>query len=243
MRSQEWPSAGIAVSTTPCSFLTRIEPKLFRTLVLRRLRLPLSLSHRCCRCSRFLDVLGYHRAAAAWAGLLGGWTFASDSATARSWRQAGTRVTAYTLVHVPNVFSWGALRKRATCTGHHMGVRIARRRQRSSSCCGVMVWPGLLPNARKNQLALNSWRPGAVPDRWCLQLKVGGRWSTETLTILRPALMRAWVKAKRKRWCGCAAARAFLAHCWALAALMDTRLSSMRLEVTTVAQGSAKHFG
>ena len=41
MRSQSGPGAGVALHTTPCNMQTRIEPQLFRVLLLRRLRLPL----------------------------------------------------------------------------------------------------------------------------------------------------------------------------------------------------------
>ena len=41
MRSQSGSGAGVAFSTTPCTPLTRLEPQLFRVLLLRRLRLPL----------------------------------------------------------------------------------------------------------------------------------------------------------------------------------------------------------
>ena len=63
LRAQSGPAAGVAFSTVPCSFLTRIEPHLFRTLVLRRLHLPLSPCPRLCGCGRPLDSHGHHRAA------------------------------------------------------------------------------------------------------------------------------------------------------------------------------------
>ena len=57
MRSQSCPYAGMA----PANFLTRIDPALFRVLLLRRLRLPLPLSSRLCRCGRPLDSFGESR--------------------------------------------------------------------------------------------------------------------------------------------------------------------------------------
>ena len=56
LRSQSGPLAGVAFSTTPSSYLKRIESHLFRVLLLRRLRLSLPLSARQCRCGRPLDV-------------------------------------------------------------------------------------------------------------------------------------------------------------------------------------------
>ena len=61
MRSQSGPFAGVALSVAPINFLTRIDPSLFRVLLLRRLRLPLPLSLRSCRCGRPLDPCGHHR--------------------------------------------------------------------------------------------------------------------------------------------------------------------------------------
>ena len=43
----------------PTSYATRIDSELFRTLLLRRLRLPLPLHTRACRCGRLLDSLGH----------------------------------------------------------------------------------------------------------------------------------------------------------------------------------------
>ena len=60
------PMGGMALSATPTSMLTRIEPHLFRIVLLRQ---PLPLSARSCRCGRLLDAFGHHRAACARAGL------------------------------------------------------------------------------------------------------------------------------------------------------------------------------
>ena len=80
MRSQSGPYAGMALSTAPANFLTRIDPALLRVLLLRRLRLPLPLSSRLCRCGRPLDSFGHHRAACPRAGVLGRRGFAVESA-------------------------------------------------------------------------------------------------------------------------------------------------------------------
>ena len=68
VRSQGGPGAGAAYTACPKCSITRIDPHLFRTLLLRRLRLPLPLSKRTCRCGRPLDSRGHHRAACARAG-------------------------------------------------------------------------------------------------------------------------------------------------------------------------------
>ena len=68
-----------------------IEP--FRLLYLRRLRLPLPLCLRSCRCGRLLDTFGHHRAACANARVLGrrGWALESCC-------EAGARVRTNTFI-------------------------------------------------------------------------------------------------------------------------------------------------
>ena len=93
VRSQGGPMAGMSLAAVPSNPHTRLEPQLFRVLLLRRLRLPLPLSSRTCRCARFLDVFGHHRASCALAGVLGRRSFAVESITARICREAGGRVS------------------------------------------------------------------------------------------------------------------------------------------------------
>ena len=93
LRSQGGPLAAVPFTSCPTDRLFRIEPQCFRVLLLRRLRLPLPLSQRNCRCRRPLDVLGHHRAACAMAGVLGRRGFAVESVVARICREGGARVT------------------------------------------------------------------------------------------------------------------------------------------------------
>ena len=83
------PMASAAFVAIPSMKETRIDPQPFRLLFLRRLRLPLPLQPRSCRCGRPLDVLGHHRAACANAGVLGrrGWVL--ENVAARVCREAG----------------------------------------------------------------------------------------------------------------------------------------------------------
>ena len=114
IRSQAGPMAGLAFSTTPTSRFTRLDAHVFRTLLLRRLRLPLPLSDRFCRCGRPLDPSGHHRAACSRAGVLGRRGFALESAAARICREGGGRVRTSLLMRemdgVPNVEDAGGLR-------------------------------------------------------------------------------------------------------------------------------------
>ena len=61
MRSQCGPLASASLTALPTSKATRIDPQPFRLVLCRRLHLPLSLSHRTCRCGRLLDQFGHHR--------------------------------------------------------------------------------------------------------------------------------------------------------------------------------------
>ena len=95
LRSQAGPMASAALTAIPS---TRLAPQPFRILLLRRLRLPLPLSARSCRCGRPLDVLGHHRAACGTAGVLGrrGWVL--ENVAAHVCREAGGRVRVNVLV-------------------------------------------------------------------------------------------------------------------------------------------------
>ena len=74
LSAQAGPMASAVFIAIPSMKETRIDPQQFRLLFLRRLRLPLPLYARCCRCGRPLDVLGHHRAACANAGFGSSWS-------------------------------------------------------------------------------------------------------------------------------------------------------------------------
>ena len=93
LRSQGGPFSGLPFIVFPTSMHQRFDSVLFRVLLFRRLRLPLPLSSRTCRCGRPLDVLGHHRAACSTSGVLGRRGFALESAAARICREAGARVS------------------------------------------------------------------------------------------------------------------------------------------------------
>ena len=73
--------------------VARFDPQPFRVLLSRRLRLPMPLSSRSCRCGRLLDSLGHHRAGCAEAGVLGRRGFALECSAAQLCREAGGRVS------------------------------------------------------------------------------------------------------------------------------------------------------
>ena len=71
--------------------------------MLRRLRLPLPLTERTCRCRRILDPLGDHRAACSRAGVLRSRGVPLEHAAARVCREAGARVTMHTRLNQLNI--------------------------------------------------------------------------------------------------------------------------------------------
>ena len=70
--------------------------RLFRTVLLRRLRPPLPVTENSCRCHRRLDPLGDHRAACSTSGVLRSRKCGLERAAARVCREAGARVTSNT---------------------------------------------------------------------------------------------------------------------------------------------------
>ena len=93
LRFQCGPFAGIPFTCSPVVPVSRLEPQIFRVLLLRRLWCRLPLSTHSCRCGRLLDARGHHRAACGRAGVLGRRGFPLESAAARVCREAGGRVS------------------------------------------------------------------------------------------------------------------------------------------------------
>ena len=81
--SQCGPLASVPFVCFPIDRTRRFDSQPFRLLLLRRLRLPLPLCLRSCRCGRPLDAFGHHRAACANAGVWGRRGWALESAAAR----------------------------------------------------------------------------------------------------------------------------------------------------------------
>ena len=108
VRSQGGPLAGLPFTAMHLNPHLRFEPDLFRVLLLRRLRLPLPLSSRTCRCGRLLDSLGPYRASCC--GCVG-------AAAARICREGGGRVST-------NVFLWD----QSVGDRYHSRLTPARRR-------------------------------------------------------------------------------------------------------------------
>ena len=131
LRSQAGPMASAAFIAIPSMKETRIDPQPFRLLFLRRLRLPLPLQARSCRCGRPLDVLGHHRAACANAGVLGrrGWVL--ENVAARVCREAGGRSLSWQWTPTTMVcpLSRDGVAQRGTATTDGKSLARARRRK------------------------------------------------------------------------------------------------------------------
>ena len=101
--SQSGPFASRAFTTIPYTNDFAYPSHFFRILLLRRLRLPLPLFARTCRCRRTFDSLGDHRAACAQSGALRRRGGPRERAAARVCREAGARVTTHTRLADLNV--------------------------------------------------------------------------------------------------------------------------------------------
>ena len=107
LRSQSGPNSASHLTAVPsCAELT-IEPWAMRTLLLRRLRLPLGLAERRyngARCGAALDSLGDHRAACRLSGRLRRRATPMERMLARICREGGARVRTNQLVRNLNFF-------------------------------------------------------------------------------------------------------------------------------------------
>ena len=92
MRSHSGPGASDVLHGTPTAPEFRVEPHLFRTLILDRLRLPLPLTEANCECGSRLDVFGRHRAACPRSGRLRVRAAGPERTLARVCREAGATV-------------------------------------------------------------------------------------------------------------------------------------------------------
>ena len=219
--SQAGPHSSRAVNVLPTHEELIIPSAQFRVFLLNRLRLPLPLAPRHCRCHGHLDALGDHRAACATAGVLPARAIPLERALARVCREAGARVAQNRLADM-NVDA---------------PVRDARRIE---VVCNGLLWHGaqlavdatiVSPVTRAGEARANAdARPGLALDqaaqrkrrhtypeleqaRRCrlvvFGVEVGGRWSREAAQFVLhggPGLGtdcgKMCVKKKKNRWSG-----------------------------------------
>ena len=218
IRSQAGPGAGAALTALPTGNETTIPSHLFRVVLLRRLRQPLPLSERSCRCGRLLDVFAHHRAGCARVGLLGRRGFSLESAIARICREAKGRVRTNVFLRdmdlaVPGVVdgrrlevvvdglplrggSQLAVDTTMVCTLHEVGTP----RRHAAERDGVA-----LQAAKRRKVATypELVGPHSRAKLVVLAVEVGGRWSGETrggfLSQLARARARAEIPLMRRR--------------------------------------------
>ena len=173
LRAQGDSGAGVALQTCGICFLFRIDPAMFRVLLLRRLRLPLRLSVRSCWCGRPFDSRGHHRAACARAGVLGRRGFAVESAAARICREGGARVTTNAMVRDMDLAALNpgdARRLEIVADGLPLfgGAQLAIDTTMISTLLTLMARRSRLPGGGKST-RIRSWSPPEEgPGWWCL---------------------------------------------------------------------------
>ena len=234
--SQQGPFASRVFTLLPVSVETTLPCHAFRSLLLRRLRLPLPVSDRFCRCHRRLDPLGDHRAACARAGVLRSRGCPLERAAARVCREAGARVSVNTRLADLNLVVDQVDDRRLEVVANGLplwnGVQLAvdttlvspltacgEPRRRAGRFQGAALAEARLRKERTYPELLRSHRCRLV----VLALELGGRWSPEAADFLRllarararsapPRLRAAVVAASVARWSSllaCAAHGAF----------------------------------
>eukprot|EP00434_Breviolum_minutum_P031171 symbB.v1.2.027568.t1/scaffold2838.1/size69213/9 len=196
--SQSGPFASRAFTTIPYTNDIAYPSHLFRILLLRRLRLPLPLFARTCRCRRTFDSLGDHRAACAPSGVLRSRGGPPERAAARVCREAGARVTTHTRLadlnvqHVQHIDDrrievianglalWGGAQLAVDTTLVSPLTRAGEPRRRAGRFAGAA-----LTDARK---AKERAYPELLRNSRCrlvvLGIEVGGRWSEEAASFI-----------------------------------------------------------
>ena len=103
LRSHSGPGSSAVLHGAPTSPEYRLEPQLFRALVLERVRLPLDVTESRCECGDALDTFGRHRAACPRSGRLRTRAVGLERTLARVCREAGATVRYNTKLRDMNV--------------------------------------------------------------------------------------------------------------------------------------------
>ena len=196
--SQSGPFASRAFTTIPYTNDFAYPSHLFRILLLRRLRLPLPLFARTCRCRRTFDSLGDHRAACAQSGVLRTRGGPLERAAARVCREAGARVTTHTRLadlnvqHVQHIDDrrievianglalWGGAQLAVDATLVSPLTRAGEPRRRAGRFAGAALTDARKAKERAYPELLHNSRCRLV----VLGIEVGGRWSEEAASFI-----------------------------------------------------------
>ena len=197
--SQGGTCAARVFTVTPSLQEFRVPNPHFRTLLLRRLRLPLSLSSRICSCRRFLDPFGDHRAACSTSGVLGARGAPLERVLARICREAGARVGWNVFLRDLNLDAPVADARRIEVVANGLplwhGVQLAVDttlvspvRRDGTARLHAAVRPGVALQAASRRKRVRTY-PEVVRAQRCrlvvFGLEVGGRWSAEAFYFLR----------------------------------------------------------
>ena len=198
LHSQAGCCAGAHLTALPVNTAGKWNAARLRTLLLRRLRLPLHLADKRCRCGRVLDAAGDHRTACSTAGVLQSRALPQEDAWRQVCREAGGRVRKNVFVRDMNV---GAVLptddRRLEClvTGLplHNGAQLAVDATLVSPLTRTgaphpktVTEPGAaLRHARKKK---EDRYPELVTGQRCklvvVGMEVGGRWAPEAYNFL-----------------------------------------------------------
>ena len=196
--SQSGPFASRAFTTIPYTNDFAYPSHLFRILLLRRLRLPLPLFARTCRCRRTFDSLGDHRAACAQSGALRSRGGPLERAAARVCREAGARVTTHTRLadlnvqHVHHIDDrrievianglalWGGAQLAVDTTLVSPLTRAGEPRRRAGRFAAAALHDARKAKERAYPELLRNSRCRLV----VLGIEVGGRWSEEAASFI-----------------------------------------------------------
>lgn len=250
LQSQAGPYASRAFTTLPVCPEMTYPSDLFRVLLLRRLRLPLPLSERFCRCRHTLDPFGDHRAACPRSGALRSRAPALERAAARVCREAGARVTTHTLLSDLNLVVDRLDERRLEVVANGLPLWNGAQVAVDTTLVSPLDSQGS-PRRHAGQFrgaALRAARrakerayPELVRSHRCklvvLALEVGGRWSAEAAEFLSllaktkaravPASLRqACTSAYLARWSALLASAAMQAFAASLLSLPSTHLCS-----------------
>ncbi len=192
LRSHSGHGSSSVLCGCPTSPEFQIQPSLFRTIVLERLRLPLQITEAVCECGAWLDRCGRHRAACPRSGRLRSRAVATETTLARVCREPGATVRRNVKLRDMWTSPSGA---------HSLLLELLAPTQRSpmAPCCIARV--------RTKRRSIGNCRCHLI----VVALETGGRWGDEAVAfidslasarsraaipVLRGSAYWAW----RKRW-------------------------------------------
>ena len=199
LHSQSGPYGGRAFTALPTGPEFRVDPALYRVMLLRRLRAPLPVVQRTCPCRRFLDPLGDHRAACSNAGVLGARGVPLEEACARICQEAGGRVVQNCFLRDMNLDVPVADARRIEVMASRLpawaGAQVAVDatlvspvRRDGSIHPGTALTPGISLERAERRKREVTYRE-LLRARRCrlivFGLEVGGRWSDGALDLVR----------------------------------------------------------